>query len=404
MAGALLSGCAGRVEVQAPAPPQVYVSPPATVAVQAPAAVTVAAAAPGAFVITSADDFYQPLSAYGRWDDVPGVGRCWFPTQAAADWRPYTMGHWERTDAGWYWASDEPFGWATYHYGRWDCRADGTWYWAADVHWAPAWVSWRNGGGYAGWAPLPPAAKFEAGVGLHFDVNLIPARSYCFVSEQHFMEPIRSTTVIVNNTTIINKTVNITNVKVVNNTIINEGPSTQRIEQATGHPVQVAKVADLRRQSEARVAIKPKPLAAGERKEPLAAGERKTVDHSVKQPAKETRPTEKPALVTKDARPAEKQKTLVRQDQATKPKPAPEHTTEKVPANQKTEVAQTTVKHPPAEKVPGKDAAPPDKKAPDKKTPVKKTTPPKKEDAHPKPEKPEEDKNKKPSDEKKPDQ
>jgi hypothetical protein len=38
----------------------------------------------------------------------------------------------------------------------------------------------------------------------------------------------------VNNTTIINKTVNITNVKVVNNTVINEGPRTQEIEQVSG--------------------------------------------------------------------------------------------------------------------------------------------------------------------------
>jgi uncharacterized protein YraI len=34
--------------------------------------------------------------------------------------RPYTVGRWVFTDRyGWMWASSEPFGWATYHYGRW---------------------------------------------------------------------------------------------------------------------------------------------------------------------------------------------------------------------------------------------------------------------------------------------
>jgi len=31
------------------------------------------------------------------------------------DWRPYCNGHWQRTEAGWYWVSDDPGAWATYH-------------------------------------------------------------------------------------------------------------------------------------------------------------------------------------------------------------------------------------------------------------------------------------------------
>jgi len=34
--------------------------------------------------------------------------------------RRYSNGRWQRTDAGWYWSSEEPWAWATYHYGRWD--------------------------------------------------------------------------------------------------------------------------------------------------------------------------------------------------------------------------------------------------------------------------------------------
>jgi hypothetical protein len=93
-----------------------------------------------------------------------------------ADWAPYTDGHWVYTDDGWTWVSDESFGWATYHYGRW-VNLDGTgWCWVPGYTWAPAWVSWRYGGGYCGWAPLPPDSlvgvdysngAMDYGVGFH---------------------------------------------------------------------------------------------------------------------------------------------------------------------------------------------------------------------------------------------
>jgi len=59
----------------------------------------------------------------------------------------------------------EPWGWATYHYGRW-VNLDGTgWCWVPGYTWAPAWVSWRYGDGYCGWAPLPP----DSFVGIDYD-------------------------------------------------------------------------------------------------------------------------------------------------------------------------------------------------------------------------------------------
>jgi len=40
----------------------------------------------------------------------------WAPRAVAVTWRPYQVGHWVWTDDGWLWVSDEPYGWATYHY------------------------------------------------------------------------------------------------------------------------------------------------------------------------------------------------------------------------------------------------------------------------------------------------
>jgi hypothetical protein len=100
------------------------------------------------------ETFQRRLSPHGKWVDSTRYGRVWRP-RAPADWRPYYHGHWTWTDDGWFWVSDEPWAWATYHYGRWGNDALG-WFWVPGYEWAPAWVTWRFGGGIVGWAPLFP--------------------------------------------------------------------------------------------------------------------------------------------------------------------------------------------------------------------------------------------------------
>jgi hypothetical protein len=53
------------------------------------------------------------------------------------------------------WISNEPFGWATDHYGEWLYDRYQGWVWLPALDWAPAWVSWQIAGDYAGWSPLP---------------------------------------------------------------------------------------------------------------------------------------------------------------------------------------------------------------------------------------------------------
>ncbi len=111
--------------------------------------------------------FYDSLATEGKWIQTDNFGYVWQPTVTDPNWAPYTDGHWVYTDDGWTWDSDEPWGWATYHYGRW-VNLDGTgWVWVPGYTWAPAWVSWRYGDGYAGWAPLPP----DSMVGVDYDAD-----------------------------------------------------------------------------------------------------------------------------------------------------------------------------------------------------------------------------------------
>jgi len=110
--------------------------------------------------VDSIDVFFEPLARYGRWVDSR-FGRGWTPN-VGRDWRPYTIGHWEQGAYGQTWRSDEPFGWAVFHFGRWGFDPAIGWVWTPDTTWGPGWVAWRDSDDVTGWAPLPPS------VGLSF--------------------------------------------------------------------------------------------------------------------------------------------------------------------------------------------------------------------------------------------
>ncbi|HEX4120696.1 MAG TPA: DUF6600 domain-containing protein [Verrucomicrobiae bacterium] len=142
--------------------------------------------------------FQAQLSPYGTWTDIPGYGTCWIPSvqHTVPDWRPYLNdGHWEYTEQGWFWHSDYPWGEYAFHYGRWIRDPRWGWAWIPGYHWGPGWVCWRNAedAGYCGWAPLPPGARFETGVGLvwngqvavNVDFGLAPDM-FVYVPFDHF--------------------------------------------------------------------------------------------------------------------------------------------------------------------------------------------------------------------------
>jgi hypothetical protein len=144
------------------------------------------------------DYFQAHLTPYGQWIDVPEVGAAWVPAEANnPEWRPYMdAGHWEFTDAGWYWQSDYPWGDIAFHYGRWinNGFTGGRWAWAPAYDWAPSWVSWREGAGGMGWAPLPWGVEFRVGLGLYWHGALVVEGvdfglgfdAFVFVGPDHF--------------------------------------------------------------------------------------------------------------------------------------------------------------------------------------------------------------------------
>jgi hypothetical protein len=203
--------------------------------------------------------YYDELSPYGEWVDDTEYGYAWCPRGVGSDWRPYSYGRWVDSDYGWTWASDEPFGWATYHYGRWALDSRYGWIWIPGTVWAPAWVSWQHGGGYVGWAPLPPTVGFDLSVGIRLGglslAAVIQPRDYIFVTERGFLEPRvgRFAAPRTRNQDLWRRARNVTNYTVVNNRVINRGVTVNVIERATRRPVPRFRVAEVNSRGSAGV-------------------------------------------------------------------------------------------------------------------------------------------------------
>ena len=111
--------------------------------------------------IYGADD----LNGYGDWVYVSQYGYVWRPYAASintyANWSPYRYGMWRWIPPfGWTWVNDEPWGWATYHHGRW-VYSSGYWYWSpygyyryARSWWFPALVGFSVFNNNVCWYPL----------------------------------------------------------------------------------------------------------------------------------------------------------------------------------------------------------------------------------------------------------
>ncbi len=198
----------------------------------------------------SIDFFYNNLNQGGNWIEVGDYGYCWQPSVAVSNpgWRPYSDGYWAYTNVGWTWVSYEDFGWATYHYGRWSRLRNHGWVWMPGREWGPAWVSWRTGGDYVGWAPLPPrygasgrelvyqGRPISNTVDIDFDIG--PAY-YNFVNVRYIGEPVLRDRIFAptQNITYINQTVNVTNIRYDNSTVYNYGPDYNRLAAYSTRPI-----------------------------------------------------------------------------------------------------------------------------------------------------------------------
>ncbi len=190
------------------------------------------------------DTFYSSLSPYGEWVNVGDYGRCWRPVGVPIGWRPYVDGHWIWTDYGWTWVSDYPWGWAPFHYGRWAFDPEYGWVWSPGYVWAPAWVEWRWGGGYAGWAPMPPGFHFRVDVVVGPDYNDygVGIASWNFIRADEIGRPRYGYLERESVPRVIGNTRNVTEFRFTSRGVYNTGLSREQVERATRHRIETVNI------------------------------------------------------------------------------------------------------------------------------------------------------------------
>jgi hypothetical protein len=111
----------------------------------------------------------EDLTVYGSWANDGDYGAVWYPANVAFDWQPYRNGRWTWVAPwGWTWIEAEPWGFAPFHYGRWN-RFGNRWGWipgpvVVRPIYSPALVVFVGGnnfaGGLAAWFPLGPGEVY----------------------------------------------------------------------------------------------------------------------------------------------------------------------------------------------------------------------------------------------------
>jgi len=188
------------------------------------------------------EDAQIALEQYGVWRPHPRFGDVWVPAGVPPDWRPYQYGHWVYTDEwGWYWVSDDieaSWGWVVYHYGRWAFERGFGWFWVPGDEWAPAWVNWRYGDEYVGWAPLPP----DELVGVYETEpaywSFVPGRYLAAPVLRAYYVPVYRRSVILRTTNIVNRTVPVHGARLA----VNPGIPPAYVARVSGAPVATYRV------------------------------------------------------------------------------------------------------------------------------------------------------------------
>jgi hypothetical protein len=103
----------------------------------------------------------EDLNGNGDWETDPDVGAVWYPAGVAVGWVPYSCGSWTWIAPwGWTWVECEPWGFAPFHYGRWEHRGN-RWGWIPGPSvvrpiYSPAMVAFVGGTGVTAWFALGP--------------------------------------------------------------------------------------------------------------------------------------------------------------------------------------------------------------------------------------------------------
>ncbi len=187
--------------------------------------------------VTKAEIDPEGVTDGGDFDNGINTEYVWRPYNMEPGWSPYTNGHWRYTRCGWMWVSHYHWGWRPYHYGRWWWSDYYGWVWSPGFIFAPAWVVWIINDGYCGWYPISPRVRWHHHHGWRCHKMRYRTRHWTFCEKKRFADPLITPGVIVDpmhNPSIIKTGTYTGNVNIVNDQVVNEGPSVVEIENVTG--------------------------------------------------------------------------------------------------------------------------------------------------------------------------
>jgi hypothetical protein len=76
---------------------------------------------------------YEELSQYGEWYEEPSYGRVWMPSYAYGGYDPFRYGYWQPYGTSFVWVNSMPWGYNTFHSGRWTYLDDlNRWCWVPE--------------------------------------------------------------------------------------------------------------------------------------------------------------------------------------------------------------------------------------------------------------------------------
>ncbi len=191
--------------------------------------------------------FYDELSPYGLWVNYPNYNYVWIPN-VDAYFVPYsTAGQWVMSEYGLTWISGYSWGWAPFHYGRWEYDDYYGWFWIPGNEWGPSWVVWRKAHGYYGWAPMRPGMD----INMNFNSRYKDLIHWNFVQYSDFDKPNignycvdpSSYNRLIRNSSVINNTYNDNR----RNSIYISGPSLRQVHRVTGRKISSIAITDYNR-------------------------------------------------------------------------------------------------------------------------------------------------------------
>jgi hypothetical protein len=161
----------------------------------------------------------------------------------APKFMPYTNGQWVHSDAGWYFKAPTPAEEIVSHFGRWVQSETEDWLWVPGRVWAPAWVDWKQNDNYVSWAPLPPSSFISS---QSMNNSLIDDSKYVVVERKYFLEPAVYKYYVSSpgnvNKVLVSELARTGGITILNNTITNQGPDVNVIQNIYGRVIEQVKI------------------------------------------------------------------------------------------------------------------------------------------------------------------